>query len=155
MSTKNLSKGDSFTYAYKRINHAIDQEFYLEAVTLCESIISDRLYSFIKYKKSIQNNNKILQNKNSRHIKQLGSLKSLIDNAKKLNSLEITTKDGIDFFDALDQWRSVRNKCIHSVAKSEPGEPTISVEDFKKIAKSTALDGKYLARLVCNWRRKI
>jgi hypothetical protein len=49
MKQKNTQKGDSFTYAFKRISEAKEKGFYLESVTLAESIISDRLYSFVKH----------------------------------------------------------------------------------------------------------
>lgn len=137
-TTKNKTKGDSFTYAYGRINESIEAGFYLEAVTLAESVISDRLYSFVKH--------------HDGKVKKSTALKQLINKAKKLNTLH-TTKYGDSMFEALDIWRDQRNKCVHSVAKSEPGEPTTSVEDFIALAKKSASNGKKLARLVCNWHR--
>ena len=139
MTSKNKTKGDSFTYAFTRMSESYKKEFYLESVTLAESIISDRLLSFVK----------------SRHVKvnDRTALKQLIDKAKKLNTSPAITRAGQELFDALDEWRVTRNKCVHAVAKSEPGEPTVTVGEFIGMAKRSAKDGKELARLVCNWHR--
>ena len=141
MTPKNRIKGASFTYAFGRINTAIKQEFYLEAVTLAESVISDRLYSFVKHREG--------------KVNKKTTLHQLISKAQKLSTSTVTTKYGNDMFQALDQWRINRNTCVHSVAKSEPGEPTITVDEFTAMAKASAIEGKKLARLVCDWHRTV
>lgn len=146
---KNRAKGNSFAYAYKRINEALSQQFFLEAVTLAESVISDRLYSFASYHYQLAND----KSSKSKRTKST-NLKTLIEQAKKCSRLTVVTKNKTDLFDALDSWRDKRNRCVHAVAKSEPGQPTISVEDFVGMCKETAEDGKYLARLVCDWHRR-
>ena len=141
MAAKNITKGASFTYAFRRINESIKQEFYLEAVTLAESIISDRLLSHVKSRD-------VRVNKNT-------SLKQLIDKAKKLNATVDSINSEFDLLLLLDEWRINRNKCVHSVAKSEPGEPTITIDEFHNLAKISASKGKDLARRVCIWHDKI
>lgn len=136
---KNSLKAESFTYSFARINEAIAMEFYLEAITLAESIISDRLLSFVSYHEGA------------------GSEKSpfniLIKSAKKFKRIECKTKKGIDLFVALDMWRIQRNICIHSAAKSKPGQSTLSVQDYCELARVCAIQGKSLARTVCDWHR--
>jgi hypothetical protein len=143
MTTKNITKGASFTYAFRRINESIRHEFYLEAVTLAESIISDRLLSYVKSRD-------VRVSKNT-------SLKQLIDKAKKLNATadSINSEYDLPLLLELDEWRVNRNKCVHSVAKSEPGEPTITIDEFLSLAKKSANDGKDLARRVCSRHGKI
>jgi len=138
---KNKIKGASFTYAFARINEAIKQEFYLEAVTLAESVISDRLLSFVKHRDDKVNKKTTFQ--------------QLISKAQKMSAITVTTNSGTDLFNALDEWRINRNKCVHSVAKSEPGEPTISVDEFIEMAKLSAAEGKKLARMVCDWHKQL
>jgi hypothetical protein len=140
-TTKNTAKGASFTYAFKRINESLKSGYHLEAVTLAESIISDRLLSFVKY----HHKNETVKT----------PFHKLIKSAKKLNITPASTKDGIDLFDALDEWRDKRNKCIHAVAKSEPGEPTRPINTFEQMTAECAKDGKALARLVCEWDKKV
>ena len=152
MANKNKIKGASFTYAFGRINEAIKREFYLEAVTLAESVISDRLYSFVKHHEAIPTNPSKLGVKEKKARKKTG-FQELIRKAQKLSTTSVTTKSGDDMFAALDTWRDQRNQCVHSVAKSEPGEPTINVDEFVAMARVSAIEGKKLARLVCDWHR--
>lgn len=140
MTTKNHLKGASFTYAFERINASIKAGFYLEAVTLAESIISDRLLSFVKH------------HKKSVNVKT--TLHQLIQLAAKHNTISVQTKKGVDLFVSLDVWREERNKCIHSISKSEPSTPTVPVEVFLELAEKCAKDGKALARLVCDWDKR-
>ncbi len=140
MTQKNIQKGASFTYAFNRINESIKAGYYLEAVTLAESIISDRLLSFVKvHKKSV-------------NVKT--PLHQLIQLGAKYDRTCIQTKQGIELFAALDKWRGERNTCVHSASKSEPGQPTVEVNVFIKSAEKCAKDGKVLARLVCQWDKK-
>jgi len=137
---KNIVKGASFTYAFRRINESLKSGYHLEAVTLAESIISDRLLSFVKH-----HNHKV-------NVKT--TFRDLIKFAKKLNNTTLLTKDGVDLFVALDEWREKRNRCIHSVAKSEPDEPTRPVDVFLEMSEECAVKGKSLARLTCEWHKK-
>ncbi len=43
----NTAKYLSYAEAWRRIKSANEREFYFEVVTLCESIISDRLLSYL------------------------------------------------------------------------------------------------------------
>jgi hypothetical protein len=141
MTTKNHLKGESYTHAFRRINEAIEQGFYLEAVTLAESIISDRLLSFVKY-----HNGKVTVRT---------SFHTLINSAKKFNATQVLTKSGEDLFDALDRWRIERNACVHSFTKSEPGTAPESIYDFNRTAEKASKSGKTLARHVCSWHKKM
>jgi len=136
---KNKLKGMSFAYAYSRINQAIKQEFYLEAITLSESILSDRLLSFVKS-----------------HDKKVGvntTLKQLISKARTFSIESEVSPMDLEMFDEIDEWRDKRNKCVHSAAKSEPGVPTISVEEFVAMARESAVEGKRLSRKISDWNR--
>ena len=137
MTTKNHLKGASFTYAFRRINESINAGFYLEAVTLSESIISDRLLSFVKH--------------HNKSVNVRTTFKQLIDYSKKYSKSKV--KNSLDLFGDIDIWRIERNICIHSVSKSEPGTVTIAVEEFIELAKHSAINGKKLARLVCEWNK--
>jgi hypothetical protein len=137
---KNISKRASFTYAFNRINESIANEYFLEAIALCESIISDRLLSHVSF-----------------HKKMIGDVKttlgSLIKTAQKIHKQPIEWKDEPDLLKALDEWRDARNRCVHSAAKSSPTEPTLSVIEFNRLAKASASKGKRLARYFCNWHQ--
>ena len=44
---KNYYKFYSYRYAYSQMKKAMEGKFYLEAITIQESIITDRLLSFV------------------------------------------------------------------------------------------------------------
>lgn len=148
---KNHAKGATFAYAFKRMNESIRDCYYLEAITLAESIISDRLYSFVKFHESV--GKPLLHEKEKKAAKRT-SLGNLTTKARRYNNVQSLTKSGQNMFDAIDEWRDARNECIHSIAKSEPGTPTVSVDEFIELARNTAVNGKQLARLVCDWHKK-
>jgi len=124
---KNTAKYLSFKYAYERIDLAMSKKFYLEAAMIEESIISDRLQSFLAGKSVI----KIKKN----HYFSLGDL---IKKSKGLLNDDLVTK--------LQKWKDDRNIVAHQIAKSDPGEPTISIKDYLIRAKETAEIGLLLCR---------
>lgn len=139
MRTKNIQKGDSYRYAFGRINAAIEAEFYLEAITLSESIISDRLLSHITHA-------------SGRRLAVTTPLNTLVKKWRDLALTDATWKNE-DLGAAVDEWRKSRNSCVHGAAKSAPGSPTVPPDAYQHAAKKSATDGKRLARAVCDWHR--
>ena len=131
---KNIKKYLSYKEAHKRIKSSISKEFFLEAITIQESIISDRLLSHLIGKGIIS-----FREDDIGHGKV--ALSSLINKLGKNHSL----------YNNLDKWRRDRNICIHSMCKSYPGKPTIHVKDFLDMAKHTALFGVKLVKDVQKW----
>lgn len=91
--------------AYRRIKQAIDNGYYLEAITLIESLISDRLESRVSF---------ILKEDYS--FRTLGELIPKIVKYEPNNDLKIlvTTE--------LNEWRMQRNKALHQMVKIQEGE---------------------------------
>jgi hypothetical protein len=120
---------------------AIEGKFYLEAITIQESIITDRLLSFVIRKELIDTSD----------------TKLLIRNIS-LNNLTKLSKEHFDD-DALnielDEFRFSRNNCIHAMVKSFPGNPTQKVSEFQKLARETSLSGKTLTRKVDAWHTRM
>lgn len=124
----NALKGDRYKAAFERINSAINDGHPFEAVTLCESIISDRLLSNVK----------------GRRVYTGGRLNDLVGRANLPDKLRAD----------LGKWRKQRNIVIHEFVKTEPGEsPNKSVEEALKDVERAAREGKKLAREVCKWHR--
>lgn len=138
-TAKNMRKGESYRFAFGRINAAIEQGFYLEAITLSESIIADRLLSYCTWA-------------DQRRIGTRTSLSTLIAAWRRLATNGPIWKDE-DLGNAVDAWREARNACVHGAAKSEPGSPTTPTAEYTDTAKRTANEGKRLARSVCDWHR--
>ena len=123
------------------MRRAIEGKFYLEAITIQESIITDRLLSFVIRKELIDSSDS----------------KLLIRNIS-LNNLTKLSKDHFDddeLIIELDEFRFSRNNCIHAMVKSLPGNPTQKINVFQKLARETSLRGKILTRKVDAWHSRM
>jgi len=140
---KNTAKYLSYRLAFKRINAAIKSTFPLEAITVAESIICDRLLSFViayePTKVDIDTDFSDLIDKAIKYDKQ--------NNKNNINN-EV-------FLRSLHKWRKDRNHALHEIAKSLPGKsPRIPANTFIKDTLVLAEEGKRLARGVVDWHRK-
>jgi len=120
---------------------AIEGKFYLEAITIQESIITDRLLSFVIRKELINTSDS----------------KLLIRNIS-LNNLTKLSKEHFDddtLIIELDEFRFSRNNCIHAMVKSLPGNPTQKVSEFQKLARETSFSGRILTRKVDAWHTRM
>ncbi len=138
----NKQKYLSYTKAWEQISTAINQGFYLEAVTIEESIISDRLLSYIL---GVAPKSKV-------GIKS--GLANLISHWRKLAGTSLIESNGSDLGEITNAWREKRNKAVHGLVKSAPGTSTSSPEDFLELARLTAQEGQALARKVQNWHKR-
>ena len=140
---KNTRKHLSYTKAWERINSALEAGFHLEAITIQESIISDRLLSYVL---GVAPNSKV-------HTRS--GLGELISQWRKQAGASLITPDGTDLGKAADAWRNKRNTAVHGLVKSAPGgSPKMQPDDFFELARLAAKEGKVLAREIQNWHRK-
>src|ERR1700682_2729324 len=107
----NAKKFFSYSEAWVRIKKAQGYGFYLEAVTLEESIIADRLVSFLVCVGEIQADSKV-----EKH-----SFGQLIQRWMKRVPEPIPIKYFPDLRSAIDEWRKHRNRVVHGMVKSVPG----------------------------------
>ena len=135
--SKNMSKYNSYRYSFSRMDEAINAGFFLEAVIIAESLMSDRLLSVLL--KSHALSDKDLE-------KNIG-FAALIERQK---SLPIPFEDTV----ILHEWRRKRNEVVHAIAKSLPGKPTKDTREFKRLAKTTAKVGRLLCDDLKSWSRK-
>ncbi|MHC1740625.1 MAG: hypothetical protein AB9897_05885 [Anaerolineaceae bacterium] len=137
---KNIQKYESYKNAYDQIKAAIGAGFYLEAITIEESILADRLYRFCKDRGYSRRAERATLGNEKRYLEGL--------------SVDIQQSEEIDFLVELDLFWTNRNKCLHQIVKSEPGEPTIDVNTFKELARQTASDGLVLVKKVNSWVKR-
>lgn len=140
----NTQKYLSYKEAWRRINASLDSGTYLEAIALCESIIADRLYSYID---GVSKMNGASQTK----LKLHSPLHSIIKEWRKLAGSTLQQGPSVDLGKEVDNWRRERNEIIHGMVKSEPGTPTVEVSDFLGRAEHVAEQGRWLARSVSDW----
>ena len=138
---KNILKYLSYKYAHEQIKRAIENGFFLEAITIEESIINDRLYPL--YRKF---------SKNNMTLDRLTI--GVITNMLKQMSVEDLSNLQIAFLNELDDFREKRNTCLHQIAKSEPGTAPMDISEFIKLSKTTAMAGKKLTGKISTWAEK-
>lgn len=137
----NSSKYLSYKEAWRRIDSSMESGTYFEAVTLCESIIADRLLSYV------------LGCDPTSKVNIHTNFSNLIAAWRKLAG-KLPAISGVDLGAAVDSWRKERNTIVHGLTKSMPGTPTDTLEPFMARAESAARDGAILARALSNWHRK-
>ena len=136
----NAAKYFSCREAWGQIKKARAHGYNLEAITLEESIISDRLVSFLVRVGEIKPDDKCVN-----------ILHQLILKWKKRVPDPIKSKYFPNLQDAVEKWSKERNKFLHGMAKSVPGTGHQDVLDFKKEAEFAAMQGERLANLLQNW----
>ncbi len=134
--TGDADKFLAYREAWTRIKEAQNQGFYLEAITIEESIISDRLDSYFRNVLKIE--------------KKPNTLKGMHDLWKKHHPEVIASGNYTDLMQALDKWREERNNAIHHIVHSET-HPDRSIEIFLLNTKAAAENGEKLARTISEW----
>jgi hypothetical protein len=147
----NASKCLSYREAWTRIKLACEQGFYLEAVALQESVITDRLISYFVVAGVIPR---------APTLHKYPSFSQLIHKWRALEADPALAADPVTFRGVedlpaeVDAWREQRNKIVHGMVKSHPGDATDDISDFLTGAKEAAEKGTVLARAVDHWSRK-
>ena len=144
-TAKNVKKGLSYAWAFARMGVAFDQEFYLECICFAESIISDRVLSYLQAPH--------LKGTVTPHSEKT-TLGVLLDSWKKIHGISRNWRDVTDLYAAVNQWSKDRNRAVHSAAKSPPGRPTKLPAVFRTEARKVAKEGKKLAHYMAGWHRK-
>jgi hypothetical protein len=134
---KNMIKYEAYQYSFRRMDSALKARFFLEAVMIAESILSDRLLS-------------VLAKNNLLSEKEMKSFSSFSFLVKKSRELPVP----FERLAELDGWRVKRNKVAHAIAKSSPGEPTITTAAFRELAEDAAKQGRNLCDALKKWSRQ-
>jgi hypothetical protein len=131
------------------IQKAIDEGFYVEAVSLIESLAADRLESrlsyLIEYNVGFQNLNTLIEKTyKEEHDEQLKSILKATDSSTEV-------------LDNLSDWNKARNKIIHEIGKMED-QNYVPFHEKRNKAKQVAVAGfallKKLTSRVTTLRRR-
>ena len=149
----NAEKYRSYREAWARVKQAQQHGFYIEAVTIEESIISDRLTSYLVDAGLVAR---------QRRLKDYPAFGNLINawrrwaNDQLARKMDRENRDKLVLLiDSVDLWRQKRNQIIHAIVKSHPHTATTEIESFVKLAEDAADEGMRLARAVCNFGRQL
>lgn len=121
-----------------RYNDAMDKGYYLEAVALCESLITDRMES--RYSELV---------KVDPEFSTLTNLKDLLLGNKNKGYTKVETNPILEslYNKICSVWAGQRNNAIHHAAKISKSSPKVWKE-FINDAKNAAIDGmKYFREL--------
>lgn len=138
----NVKKNKSYRHAWGDIKKAIGTGHFAQAVTREESIIRDRLISFLCKVNEL--------NRNDPSVKNM-PLRILVKRWKKTCPDPIRDAYFADLQTSTDEWIKKRNKVIHEIVASLPGEEHPDVIEFKGEEKSAAVDGVRLVKSIQNW----
>ncbi|UCU92331.1 hypothetical protein [Hydrogenophaga taeniospiralis] len=144
----NGAKYLSYREAWARIKRARQESFFLEAVTIEESIISDRLLSFLEKRCGLVLKNTTKGNFNQ--IIQRWFAVAMDRHAGRPAELEALTV----LNERLQVWRSGRNEVVHGMVKSKASHSADHIANFLIAAETHAHSGEKLARAVEAWVRR-
>ena len=129
----NVIKHDHYREAFARINAAIANEYFIEAIAIEEGIVSDRLTSHLSHF------GKLPKQKHP-------SLKKLTEAWAKISK----TSEERDLIEKIDKWRDARNHAVHGIVKCS-NEKKDSVNAFLKEAKDSATKGLEIVNELKKW----
>lgn len=143
---KNMKKRDSYALAHDMINEAIKAWCPLQAITIEESILSDRLWSAL---------NSQDRPRRGRHHDTLGdALREWKDTKGSDCLIVLDEKASFSLKELNDFWED-RNELLHGIVKSFSGEaPSIEANQFRERAMLVAITGKNLVKEVQNWSKR-
>lgn len=145
MNEPNTIKYESYAEAWRRVKAATEAGFYLEAIAIQESIIFDRLRSFVEYAAGEQVTD------DTPYSTLINRLEAALNKDTKKQRRWNNDKELIE---RLRDWGDRRNRAVHRIVRSEPGTPTQPIDEFLMKAQETAVKGAELAREVSDWFRE-
>jgi hypothetical protein len=144
-SKGNIELAKRYEEAWRRINSALEHHYHFEAIAIEESILSNRITSFLYGVGAV----------GRKELNKFLSFNDLIELWTKQCKKRGCWDNPADLIDSVHGWRLRRNAAIHALTKSFPGEaPLVSLGEFLEEAKKTAKQGAKLARQVDNWHRR-
>ena len=117
------ARRDLYAKSLERIAKAIEDGYALEAITLLESLIADRLESRLA---SIHD-----QKAEKRKFSTLGNLTQELKGKKAGEP-----KEAVKLFKRVDDWADLRNEAVHEIAKLREGSSKKWETKYKKAVKA-------------------
>jgi len=121
------------------VARSIREGFYLEAITLCESMISDRIEALVA---ALDPDHP-----------DAGQLLELGRNLKKFKRLLKDDLKGADLAARLDAWKEARNRALHEMVKLPEGDAG-DWGSRRAALRSVAREGRDLVRILSGYVRR-
>ena len=139
MSNKpeNMQKYENYKEQFKRLNKAMNYQFYLEAMFIAYAIIEDRTESIIRHAGRWEQYLKRRKGRGPNIDSKLKYIKNLADQNGSLLNKYFSD----DLLDNILEWKDERNRMIHALMKQ-----SLTTE----VLESLAVQGKEYARTLAN-----
>ena len=134
MTQDNIQKYENYREQFKRLNRAMKEQFYLEAIFISYAILEDRTESILRYE---GNDIKPKGNRKPGIAQKLNKIKTI---AREKKSLPNRYFSG-ELIDRILEWKDNRDRMIHALLKQQ-----LSTEELVQIAE----EGKSVTRELCN-----
>ena len=132
ITTQNLIKHSNYQEQFKRLDKALKNQFYLEAIFIEYAIIEDRTESILKYEgNAIKSDNFVSLDR------KIGKIKTIAREKKTLPAKYFDEA----FLDSILVWKNERNRMIHALMKQ-----LLTTEELEHLA----LQGKNIAKMLCS-----
>lgn len=130
-----------YKLANEQLNSAYEAGFYIECVSICESIIADRIEARLQFLRRGTDKRS--------HIDSLGRLLKQIEDIEANDQADLR-----EVYQAIREWLKARNATIHQFVKVTEGNQQFDGEGRMKQAKTAARDGKVLMKLISKLVKK-
>jgi hypothetical protein len=132
---RTTERHESYQAAWNRMFLAMREGFFLEAIAIQESILTDRLSCFLDHCKIVDGKKRV-------------NFRKLIEAWKAHFPGPLAVKREPDLQSAIDEWRNHRNSAVHGFVKDAP------VDEFLRTAKLASERGMQLTSYLCEWCAK-
>ena len=128
--SENMQKYENYKEQFARLERALKEKFYLEAIFIEYAILEDRTASILRYE---NNSIKVKDGREPSIDRKLKKIKDIAREKKGLPKRYFSD----ELIDQILAWKEERNRMIHALLKQQ-----LTTEELCKIAK----EGKALAR---------
>lgn len=132
---------DLYKLANEQLKAAYEAGFYIECVSICESIISDRIEARLQFLRRATDK--------PSHIDSLGRLLKQVEDIESEDQTELRAA-----YVSIREWGNARNETIHQFVKVTDQNHYINGRDRVSQAKAAALNGMRLLRKISKLVRK-
>ena len=130
----NIQKQLNYREQFKRLDKALNNNFYLEALFIEYAIMEDRTESILRYE---GNEIKLKEGSFISINRKLDKIKKIAEQRKSLPERYFSD----NLIECIQLWKDERNRMIHALMKQ-----SLTTEELTELA----LEGKVLCRQLCN-----
>lgn len=139
---ENMLKYANYKEQHERLNKALKNNFYLEAIFIEYAIIEDRLTSILRYEdNTIKSKNGFVSIES-----KINKVRTISREKKGLATKYFTP----EFIDSIEKWKGKRNPLIHALMKQQ-----LTTEGLLELATEGQAIAKELSRLSQNYKRAV